>query len=237
MSLNLEPMPQRAPSWWSPLLDADTLRGLALRAAQRVADNNPALQPVAATVTGSRLSGLDHADSDVDVLVLTANRCKPRTLKPVTDPVTGLPTEGQVQSLFAFTELLSESVPHNQAHQSPVFMVDPRYAPFLRAARGGAFTLTQHAQRFAHHAATRAQCPTHKAARLAHCAYAMARGLPGLLDRDAAQPGSPRSHEVATWLTDYSYYRREADLARGLDRPDDLPRALAVAEYLRTSTV
>lgn len=232
-NLNLQPFGTDAPSHWTPLLSVELMRTLALLAAERVAQQGARLTPIAATVTGSRLRGVDHENSDVDVLVLIAEKgTKAKTLAPWNCPVTGLETEGQVQSLDGFLSRVSTSVPYVEALTSPVMLADPAYGPLLRALRPAKVTLAGHAQRFAHHTATRAQCPVHKAANHTHAAYAVAHGLTPLLDREQARPGSARSLEVAQWVAGYALHRRHADLAREIDRPCDLSRALALAKYL-----
>ncbi|AKJ72653.1 hypothetical protein PP301_gp069 [Gordonia phage GMA2] len=228
--LNLD---RPTPDYWTPLLSVSEMQDFARRAANRVEEVSN-LTPVAATVTGSRLRGLDREDSDVDTLVLVAEkRAKARTVASHTDSVTGLPTEGQVQSLDQFLLKLDTSVPYTEALRSPALVVDPAYAPLLRGAVPGFWTVAAHAQRFAFHAVTRAMCPTPKAARLSHAAYAVSLGLPTQLDRAAVAPGSAQSLVVAGWMEEYSLHRREVDLERGVDRAKDLVKVFDVCKHLR----
>lgn len=237
---HLEPLPRSSPpAAWSPLLNLAAMRGIATRAAVRHLEQrtatHPDLQVAAATVTGSRLRGLDHKGSDVDMLLLTVGRgAKAATVAPYRDGPTGLPMEGQTQELNAFLSKLDTSVPYVEAMGSPALLVLPAYRPYLAGfVVNNGFRLAAHAQRFAYHAACRDRCPVHKAANHVHTGYAVAHGLPTLFDRADTAAGSPRSQLVAHWLTDYAAHRRAVDLARGVDRPGDLPRIEELAAYLR----
>lgn len=147
------------------------------------------LTPVASSVTGSRLRGVDGPDSDVDVLVLVSDPMrKSRTM----NHVPGLSdAEGQVQSVFTFAEKLSTSVPYVEFQRSPFRLTDPSYAPYLDALRADENVLAVHAERFVHHVLTRPNVSVPKRVRTAACVYHLLH---------AGSPLCPRSYAAVQTL-------------------------------------
>ena len=123
------------------------------------------LTPVAASVTGSRLRGLDHPASDVDGLVLVAEkltRARSWTYRSAhgdsleVSTSTDDPVQLQVQSLEGFVARLSRSVPYVEFLHSPFLLVDPRLRAYLASLRINRYELQIHARGFAAHALARA---------------------------------------------------------------------------------
>lgn len=208
--MTLVPLHRPVPATYSPLHSLGTMRDWALEAAAQNERLRPQHRVIAATVVGSRLRGVDTPTSDVDVLVIVADKTPAKTLKPWTDKHTGLPMEGQMQSLTGFTERLNASVPYVEALYSPVLLVDPTYLAYFRALQpGSAPLLASHAQRFAFHAVSRGHHGPAKTATHVHAAYAAAHGLSLQLDRAKVAPASLRSLAAATWLANYVTSRSE----------------------------
>lgn len=133
------------------------------------------LTPVAASVSGSRLRGVDTPTSDTDVLVLVSEKTKARTVE--LDHLGDV--EGQVQSLSSYASLLSRSVPYVEFLNSPFMVTDPTYAPFLRALRPDPYVLAVHAERFVHHLMYRSGVAVDKRTRTAACVhYLLETGSP-----------------------------------------------------------
>lgn len=100
------------------------------------------LTPVAVSVSGSTLRGMDHEDSDVDALVLVEDK----DFKATT-----WDNDVQVQSFGTYVEKLSTSVPYVEFLNSPFMVVDPRYRPYLMSQVVNPLVLHAHAQRFVGH--------------------------------------------------------------------------------------
>ena len=109
----------------------------ALELAELASDRG--LTPVAVSVSGSTLRGMDHEDSDVDALVLVENK---------DFRATTWDNDVQVQRFETYVEKLSTSVHYVEFLNSPFMVVDPRYRPYLMSQVVNPLVLHSHAQRF-----------------------------------------------------------------------------------------
>lgn len=161
------------------------------------------LTPVAASVTGSRLRGLDRIDSDTDILVLVTEKelvpNKPHRALTVELPELG-DVEGQVQSLSAFLDKISTSVPYTEFWRSPFLLAEPWTRALFDAVRINRTVLEAHAQRFALHAAVRASMPTVKRANAVLVAKTVVERLSPLMARGDFDFPSPASLDAADWI-------------------------------------
>ncbi|MEY8566524.1 hypothetical protein AALF15_08135 [Corynebacteriaceae bacterium 7-707] len=194
-----------------------------LRAAHQglAAAGRQGLTPLLASVTGSALRGLDHAGSDLDVLVAVADPL-PRPVATVSDRLD--------LTLAAVTHILDrvgESVPYAEWAVSPHMVTQgtagAAWLPVVRALRPAPYRLRSHAQSMAYRSAARQPDPA-KAARLALAAYRFTHTAPGV----AVQPRTVfdlRCEEAAAavdWLSE------------GADGTPD-PRVVRVVELLRNA--
>lgn len=196
--------------------------------------------PVAASVAGSRLRGLDHEDSDTDVLVVVnddkatmdrLNRCGSVHKSFALDNE----TEGQLVSLTSFMEKVSTSVPYASLLYSPLLVTDTRYTPLFAATRPSTLSLLTHADRFMVHAVSRAAQGHRKAANNALAAYTLARRLNATLSRQEATPGSPLCLTVADHVEEvFTDYLDNPDHVRvHKDQNVSQQNFVTVVEYLR----
>lgn len=124
------------------------------------------LTPVAASVTGSRLRGVDHEESDVDVLVLVSEKLPHAKTWRFSEEV-----EGQCQSIDKYAMLISRSVPYAEFQLSPFLVVEESYAPLLAALRPDPYLWQAHAERFVCHHLNRKSVIPSKSLRTALCVW------------------------------------------------------------------
>lgn len=165
------------------------------------------LTPVAASITGSRLRGLDHAGSDIDGLVLVAEkltRARSWTYRTARAGSANKLVEVQVQSLDGFVDRLSRSVPYVEFLHSPFLLVDPRLRTYLSSLRVNRYMLDVHARGFATHALNRAggNQTQDKAMRNALVALYVSTTLSPLIPRSLLSDYNNDTHTTAlsTWL-------------------------------------
>ena len=96
--------------------------------------------PVAATVTGSTLRGLDTPDSDMDGTVVVLDKKVNGTL---------LGPDVAVVTLDKFFHSLTTSLPFVEVQRSPFLLVDPRYKAFFASMRVDKYRLDAHARTMA----------------------------------------------------------------------------------------
>lgn len=106
--------------------------------------------PVAATVTGSVLRGMDHEHSDMDMLVIVAE-------KLTKNKSVGTPggDDYQIVSLDKFLTTYSKSVPFSEALRSPFLVVREDYAPLLSSLSVAPYELLKHSYSFVAHLSAR----------------------------------------------------------------------------------
>lgn len=166
--------------------------------------------PLLASVTGSALRGLDHAGSDLDVLVAVADAL-PRPVADVTEEL-----DLTFAPLPHILGKVGESVPYTEWAASPYLVphgaLGEAWLPMVRAVRYNRYGLAAHAQSMARKTASRQPDPR-KAARLVLAAYRFSHTAPGV----AVQPRAVfdlccgESPAAADWLQD------SADVAGAVD--------------------
>lgn len=157
--------------------------------------------PLLASVTGSALRGLDHAGSDLDVLVAVADTL-PRPVAEVTEDL-----DLTFAPLPHILGKVGESVPYTEWTASPYLVphgpLGEAWLPMARAVRYNRYSLAAHAQSMARNTAARQPDPR-KAARLVRAAYRFTHTAPGV----AVQPRAVfdlccgESPAAADWLKD-----------------------------------
>lgn len=172
------------------------------------------MPPVAASVTGPALRGLDHPGSDLDVLVAVAPGSLPRPvdLDMLPNSSEAFPdmeiTAAPVDDIAA---RIGVSVPYAEWAASPYLVgVDngPDWLPFLRSLRPDRYSLAEHARSLAVHAAdrlgTRNPDATAKAARQVLATWRFVAGEPGcpIQPRSVFNASHPDAPAAAAWLTD-----------------------------------
>lgn len=191
--MKLHSSPVHLPAHYQSLHSADEKVQFADRVATQVAARG--LSPVSASVVGSQLRGVDTASSDMDVLVLVSEKL-PRAL------TLHLPggDDAQVQSVSAFCEKVSTSVPYFEFLRSPFRLDSSEYGPLLNALRPNMVQLQAHAQRFAQHLVSRTSAPVEKRARNAACCHYLMTTGSVLCPRSLVEPG--RHPVAAQWIED-----------------------------------
>lgn len=147
--------------------------------------------PVAASVVGSALRGVDQDGSDVDGLVLVAENIKAKTLEG----------DVSVQSLEVFLQKLSTSVPYVEFLYSPFLVADARILPFLRSQRIDRYLFEVHAERFVSHLQNRKSLKLNpeKQLRNSICAWYLKNTLSPLVPRSITSlEGAPQ--EALDWI-------------------------------------
>lgn len=152
------------PEWYHSLISTEDKLNIA-RDAMRVATER-GLTPVAASVTGSRLRGVDHEGSDTDVLVLVSEKLPRAKTWQFSEEV-----EGQVQSVYQYASLLTRSVPYLEFQKSPFMVADASYAPFLASLRLNPYLWGVHAEGFVGHLLSRSAVDPAKRLRTALCVW------------------------------------------------------------------
>lgn len=157
--------------------------------------------PLLASVTGSALRGLDHAGSDLDVLVAVADAL-PRPVADVTEDL-----DLTFAPLPHILGKVGESVPYTEWAASPYLVshgpLGEAWLPMVRAVRCNRYNLAAHAQSMARNTAARQPDPR-KAARLVLAAYRFTHTAPG----DPVQPRAvfdltcDDAPAAADWLKD-----------------------------------
>lgn len=188
------------PSWYHSLMSRQAKVDTALMAMKFATERG--LTPVAASVTGSRLRGVDHQESDVDVLVLVSEKLTRAKTWRFSDEV-----EGQCQSLDNYATLLTRSVPYLEFQRSPFLVVDPAYGPFLAALKTDPYLWSIHAERFVCHLLSRRSVHPAKTLRTALCVWWMAKEGTPLFPRHLLDDPPV---EALMWL-------REVSRAGGVD--------------------
>lgn len=194
------------PSWYhSPMSTADKLDV----AGQAMAvTTERGLTPVAASVTGSRLRGVDTADSDVDVLVLVAEKLPRAKTWRFSDEV-----EGQVQSLYCYADLLTRSVPYLEFQRSPFLVADPAYAPFLASLQVNPYEWNRHATGFVRHLVGRRGVAADKRLRTAACVWWMVTTGNPLCPRELVHRETVPDEALA-WLAEATDHEQVRDADR-----------------------
>lgn len=180
------------PEHYQPLMNTEEKIEYAYEYADRVAQKG--LTPVAASVTGSRLRGVDTESSDVDGLVLVAEKI-PKALSMEDDV--------SVQSLDMFVQKLSSSVPYTEFLHSPFMISDERITPFLLSQKINRYELEVHAERFVGHLQSRASLKNNsnnlKLLRNSVSTWYVKNTLSPLIPRDIISPdGVPK--EASDWI-------------------------------------
>lgn len=223
---------------YSPLLTTEETLDLTHYVVEQV--HAQGYTPVAASMSGSRLQGLDHADSDSDVLVVVAE--KPQQLKSLSRTATLKKSfclsdelEGQLVSVHDMMNTLDTSVPWVELRQSPFLLADIMYAPMLLRRPVSKLLLSVHADRFAVHAVSRAAQGHSKAAHNALAAYQLVQTLNPTLSRHDVAPGGPLAHRVADHLdTVFSDYMENPEhFTSHKDQQVREENLTAVTQYLR----
>lgn len=180
----------KLPDHYKPLMSAEEKIEYAYEYADRVAQLG--LTPVASSVTGSRLRGVDSETSDVDGLVLVAEDI--HRAKSMADDVS-------VQSLNTFVSTLSTSMPYVEFLRSPFMIADPRTLPYLQSQRVNHYVFNVHAERFVGHLQNRAtlSATPEKLFRNSVCAWYTSKTLSPLTPRDiTVEDNCPA--EVKEWI-------------------------------------
>lgn len=195
MTTNTLAAPKRLylPAHYASPMSANQKIDFAFAAAEHV--RGKGLTPVAASVTGSRLRGVDTSTSDVDVLVLVAEKTEARSMDL---PHLG-DVEGQVQSLSAYATLLPTSVPYVEFQRSPFMVADPAYRAYLQALRPNWNVLSVHAERFVHHLLGRKTTHPDKRLRTAACVHHLLEGGSPLVPRGYLHRETTPRH-VLDWV-------------------------------------
>lgn len=223
---------------YSPLLTTEETLDLTHYVVEQVQAQG--YTPVAASMSGSRLRGLDHANSDSDVLVVVAE--KPQQLKSLSRTTTlkksfclGDELEGQLVSVHDVMNTLDTSVPWVELRQSPFLLTDTKYAPMLLSRPVNTLRLAVHADRFAVHALSRAAQGHVKAANNALAAYQLVRTLNPTLSRHGVAPGQPLACRVARHLDDVfsDYMEKPEHFTYRKDRRVREENLNAVLKHLR----
>lgn len=222
---------------WTPLKTVEENLAATSRVLNHVAAAG--YHPVAASVAGSRLRGLDHEDSDTDVLVVvnddkaTMDRLNRSSVRK-SFALDG-ETEGQLVSLTSFMDKVSTSVPYASLLYSPLLVTDTRYTPLFAATRPSTLSLTAHADRFMVHAVSRAAQGHRKAANNALASHVLTNRLNATLCREEATPGSPLCLTVADHVEEvFTDYLDNPDHVRvHKDQNVSQQNFVAVVEYLR----
>ena len=202
------------PEYYSSLMDTDTKFAIAGAACELVAEHG--YTPCLATVTGSRLRGLDHATSDTDVLVFVTDDCRGgagrKNLQHTVEALKkagGLlhDVEGQVRPVNELFTTCSTSLPYMETLYSPFLLADPVMTQWVATFRPNLIEFTAHAQRFALHVAARGAKTNSaqtidKRLRNVVAAYSFAHSLNPLADRTAFAPATPTACRAADWLED-----------------------------------
>lgn len=157
--------------------------------------------PLLASVTGSALRGLDHAGSDLDVLVAVAD-VLPRPVAEVTEDL-----DLTFAPLPHILGKVGESVPYTEWTASPYIVphgvLGEAWLPMARAVRYNRYGLAAHAQSMARNTAARQPDPR-KAARLVLAAYRFTHTAPGVVVQPRAvfDLSCGESPAAADWLKD-----------------------------------
>lgn len=123
------------PSHYHSLVETDTKLRCGHRLMELARDRG--LDPVAATVTGSVLRGLDTPTSDIDAFVIVADqRRRSRTWHDVTEPVGGAVMDDvKVISFETFRTKMCSSVEFAEALHSPFLVLSDYWRAFFLAHR------------------------------------------------------------------------------------------------------
>lgn len=92
--------------------------------------------------------------------------------------------EGQVQSLSAFSEKLSTSVPYAEFRYSPFMVTDPAYGPYIRSLQLSWNILAAHAQSFVSYVMASKAATPEKRLRTAASVYHLLNSGSPLVPRD-----------------------------------------------------
>lgn len=208
--MSLQPVRPDAvlPGFYSSTMDPAGKIAVALRAAGLVAAMD--LHPVATTVTGSLLRGLDRPGSDIDALVLVSEKARTHRerlmLKHAVTTLKRHDIDAQVRPFDELIRIGSTSVPYVEAWRSPFLVADPGAAALLRAWVPDLWTFRAHAQRFALHVAAKesrsdvvGQTLDKRARNVMVARHLLEVGSP-LCDREATRPSTDLARRSAEWL-------------------------------------
>lgn len=162
---------------------------------------------VASSVTGSRLRGTDHEDSDSDFLLLVSDKTKAFSFDRGE-------YEGQVQSLGSYLDKVSTSVPYMECLMSPFRVTDRRFAPVIDAVRPNITEFRYHADKFAMHLCARPAMKPEKRARNVLSTYLFRETVNPLMTRSVYEMTHPGKSDAADWL-------EEIHSIRGIDMNDE----------------
>lgn len=182
------------PEWYASPMTTEVKLDVARQALALAAERG--LTPVAASVTGSRLRGVDTASSDTDVLVLVAEKLRKAKTWQFSSEV-----EGQVQSLYAYSELLTRSVPYLEFQRSPFLVAEENYAPYLASLRVNPYEWACHAEGFVRHLVGRRGVSADKRLRTAACVWWMVNTGNPLCPRELVHRDTVPAEAMA-WLTE-----------------------------------
>lgn len=155
--------------------------------------------PLAASVSGSRLRGMDHQESDTDILVVVADDIKRN--RSVSSPTQDV--DYQIVSLNSYMQTLERSVPFHDFHYSPFKVVRHDYAPLLSSMRPSHYEIETHAMSFVRHLNNRSSVPPEKAFRNSLSIWWMVQNDTPLVPREffsMTRDNAPR--EALEWIDD-----------------------------------
>lgn len=195
------------PGYYSSLISTDSKLAITRDVCEQIA--TAGYTPQLATITGSRLRGLDHPASDTDVLVFVAESCDGphgrKRLQHVVDTIKTSTVEAQIRPSAEIRQTCSTSLPYMEALFSPFLLGDALMTQWVRTYRPNLLEFAAHAQRFALHIANRSTHTTSvqtldKRLRNIIAARQFTDTLNPLADRSLFVPGSDTARAAATWL-------------------------------------
>lgn len=189
------------PSHYHSLVDTDTKLRCGHRLMELARDRG--LDPVAATVTGSVLRGLDTPTSDIDAFVIVAGqRRRSRTWQDVTEPVSGVVMgDVQVISFETFRAKLCSSINFAEALHSPFLVLSDYWRAFFLAHRLPPYVLESSARGVVYNAARRGNRHPDKQHRQAVGSWYFLTTYSPLVPRSYLDPTNAPA-EFHAWMSD-----------------------------------
>ena len=190
----LIPSDVELPDYYESMVSSEDKINMALDIADKV-ESKYGINVITSSIAGSRLRGMDHADSDSYLVALTDKKMsKSKCVKIDGDDV-------QIHYYGDFADKLSTSVPFVEFLHSPFRVTKPEFVSYLNSLQVNKYILNQHAQGFVHHMLQRSKLDEGKAARGFLTTYWVSQNMTPICPRKFFD-GSGMNDEMEAWLLD-----------------------------------